>query len=324
MKRSRELRDFVLGLYHDWSAKGFPLDLISRSPDVTGIGTAPNEFLVGERFRAAMEAQEALRGPERINMTPGPVLAFEEGSVGWVIDELLIDLEPGPVVFRMTFIFHKEGDDWKIVHTHGSVGVAGVTPEVEAAIQDAIQSVADEVAEEKPDLAPMTSREGTVTIVFTDIESSTAVNESVGDDRWIALLREHNGLLREHTRKYGGEVVKSQGDGFMLAFPSARSAVDCAVAVQRGLKDIDTAEAPVRVRMGMHTGEPARDADDFYGRDVAYAARVGSAATGGEVLISSLVHSLVKPSGAFSFDGPRELELKGFDGPQPVYAVVWD
>jgi class 3 adenylate cyclase len=76
--------------------------------------------------------------------------------------------------------------------------------------------------------------------------------------------------------------------------------------------------------MGMHTGEPTRDADDFYGRDVAYAARVGSAATGGEVLISSLVHSLVKPSGAFSFDGPRELELKGFEGPQPIYAVVWD
>ena len=75
--------------------------------------------------------------------------------------------------------------------------------------------------------------------------------------------------------------------------------------------------------MGVHTGEPVRQADDFFGRDVAYAARLGAAAGGGEVLVSSLVKSLVEPSGAFSFEGPHELELKGFDGPQPAFSVVW-
>jgi class 3 adenylate cyclase len=82
-------------------------------------------------------------------------------------------------------------------------------------------------------------------------------------------------------------------------------------------------DGPIYVRMGLHTGEPIRHADDFFGRDVAYAARLGAAATGGEILVSSLVRSLVEPSGSFSFDGPRELELKGFEGPQPSFSVVW-
>ena len=114
--------------------------------------------------------------------------------------------------------------------------------------------------------------------------------------------------------------MKSQGDGFMLAFPSARRGVECAIAVQRQVVEL---EGPIRVRMGLHTGEPVRQADDFYGRDVAYAARIGAVATGGEILVSTLVKSLVEPSGSFTFEGPREHELKGFDGPQPIWAVLW-
>jgi class 3 adenylate cyclase len=75
--------------------------------------------------------------------------------------------------------------------------------------------------------------------------------------------------------------------------------------------------------MGLHTGEPQRREDDFFGRDVAYAARIGSAASGGEILVSSLVRSLVEPSGAVVFSDSRTLELKGFDGPQTVHVVDW-
>lgn len=117
--------------------------------------------------------------------------------------------------------------------------------------------------------------------------------------------------------------MKFQGDGFRLAFGSARRAVECAIALQRGLTEIDIPDAPIRVRIGVHTGEPVREADDFHGRDVAYAARVGSAAVGGEILVSSLVKSLIEPSGTFEFEGPRELELKGFEGAQSVFAVKW-
>lgn len=183
-----------------------------------------------------------------------------------------------------------------------------------------MEAIAELIEKDRPDLAPMTSAEGTVTIMFTDMESSTAANEALGDDRFLPLLIQHNDIVTKQTASHHGTVVKSQGDGYMLAFPSARRAVDCAIAVQQQVADI---AGPIRVRMGLHTGEPTRHADDFYGRDVSYAARLGAAAVGGEILVSSLVKSLVEPSGSVKFDGPRELELKGFDGPQPVFTVVW-
>jgi class 3 adenylate cyclase len=156
--------------------------------------------------------------------------------------------------------------------------------------------------------------------MFTDIENSTATNEALGDDRFLPLLMRHHDIVAAQTRAASGTVVKSQGDGFMLAFSSARRGVECAIGIQREVSALD---GPIYVRMGLHTGEPVRRADDFFGRDVAYAARIGAAASGGEILVSGLVRSLVEPSGSVSFDGPRELELKGFDGPQAVYAVEW-
>jgi class 3 adenylate cyclase len=157
--------------------------------------------------------------------------------------------------------------------------------------------------------------------MFTDMEGSTATNEAMGDDKFLPLLLRHHEIVEYRTRAAGGTVVKSQGDGFMLAFPSARRGVDCAIVVQREVTALDER---LKVRMGLHTGEPVRHSDDFFGRDVAYAARVGSAASGGEILVSSLVKSLVEPSGSYRFDGPREMELKGFEGPQPIYSVRWE
>ena len=183
-----------------------------------------------------------------------------------------------------------------------------------------VEAVLAAVEKERPNLTHQVSPEGTVTIMFTDIEGSTATNEAMGDDKFLPLLLRHNDIVNAQTRAAAGTVVKSQGDGFMLAFPSARRAVECAIGIQREVSSLD---GPIFVRMGMHTGEPIRHEDDFFGRDVAYAARLGSAASGGEILVSSLVKSLVEPSGSFSFDGPRELELKGFAGPQPTFNVVW-
>jgi adenylate cyclase len=323
VKPSRELRNVVLGWYHDVSADSVAgADLFTDSDDAVFIGTAPGELWIGGNvIRAVLAAQHEQIGPAQ--MVPGTIVAFEEGTVGWASDQCTIELANGNVLpLRMTFVFHRERGEWKIVHVHASHGVDNLEQWGED-MDLSMETIAKFIEEDRPDLAPVTSPDGTVTIVFTDIESSTAVNESVGDDRFIPILREHHELLTTNTLSRGGSVVKSQGDGFMLAFPSARRAVECAVAIQRGLSDVGSPDVPVRVRMGMHTGEPTRMADDFYGRDVAYAARLGSAATGGEILVSSLTKSLVESSGSYEFEGPRELHLKGFDGPQPVYVVHW-
>jgi class 3 adenylate cyclase len=324
MRESKELRDLVLGFYHDWAA-GDPvhMDLLSEHPDALAIGTDPREWWVGGRgIRAIWRRQlEELGGSVAIK--PGRLKCYVEGSVGWVQDDPTVTLADGTEgTWRVTFVLHKEAAAWKIVQFHASIGVANVE-HFGREVTTSIDAVADRVAKERPDLRSVASAEGTVTIMFTDIESSTALNEQVGDDRWIALHREHDRFLRGEVEAAGGTIVRSRGDGFMLAFPSARRAVECAISIQRGLAQIESAQAPVKVRMGIHTGEPVREADDFYGRDVAYAARVGAVAVGGEILVSSLVKSLVEPSGAFGFDGPRELDLKGFEGRQSLFAVRW-
>ena len=102
--------------------------------------------------------------------------------------------------------------------------------------------------------------DGTVTLLFTDIEGSTQMAEHLGDLRWLALLREHNAIVRAQIAQYGGFEVKTIGDAFMVVFGSARRALLCAIGVQQGISryGADHPEHAVRVRIGLHAGEPVR------------------------------------------------------------------
>ena len=179
------------------------------------------------------------------------------------------------------------------------------------------------IQRERPDLSSTLAADGTVTIVFTDIVDSTVLNNRLGDHAWLDLLRRHNAVIEEATAAHGGRVVETQGDGSMLAFSSARRAVACAQAIQR---EIDSAFAdaspPIRVRIGIHTGDALHEADHFFGTTVNYAARVASQALGGEVLVSNLVHELVAGGGpGIDFLESRDVELKGLDGSHRLFAV---
>jgi class 3 adenylate cyclase len=186
-----------------------------------------------------------------------------------------------------------------------------------------IAVVAASVATERPDLAPHAAADGTVTLVFTDLGDSTSLNEQLGDHAWMAVLRAHHDLVRSLVDRHGGTTVKSQGDGFMLAFPSARRAVECAVEIQRAASRQVAGDTRLRVRIGIHTGEVLRQGEDFFGRHVNLAARVAAAAAPGEILVSSLVHGLVSGDHNLRFGGQRSVELKGFEHPEPVYEVAW-
>ena len=102
-----------------------------------------------------------------------------------------------------------------------------------AGARTSIDAVAAGVQGEHPDLRAHAAPDGTVTILFSDIEGSTQMTERLGDQRWLQVLREHNRIVREQVAAHGGFEVKSQGDGFMIAFQSARRALLCAVAIQR-------------------------------------------------------------------------------------------
>jgi class 3 adenylate cyclase len=187
----------------------------------------------------------------------------------------------------------------------------------------AIDRIADDVERARPDVTRATAPNGTTTVLFTDIEGSTQLTERLGDGAWMSLLREHNRIVRAQASQHAGFEVKSQGDGFMLAFASARDALRCAIGIQQALADQESTSQELRVRIGLHTGEPVREGDDFFGKSVVLAARIAAEARGSEILVSSLVRDLTQASGEFTFEAPTDAELKGLSGMYRLSAVRW-
>lgn len=191
-----------------------------------------------------------------------------------------------------------------------------------AAVRSSIEDLADWAEVERPDLARVTP-DGRVVILFSDIEESTALNERIGDRAWVKLISSHDKLVSDLVARRSGHVVKSQGDGFMVAFSRAEQAVRCGIDLQRALrKDANRKRhEEIRVRIGIHMGRSVRRGDDLFGRNVAMAARVAAQASGGEILVSQPVRDALSGADGIRFDGGREAELKGFSGTYRLFAV---
>src|SRR5271156_3922361 len=192
-----------------------------------------------------------------------------------------------------------------------------------AAVRSSIEDLADWAEVERPDLARVTP-DGKVAILFSDVEESTALNERVGDRAWVKLIGEHDKLVRTLVKQRSGHVVKSQGDGFMIAFARAEQAVRCGIDLQHALhRDVQRKRHnDIRVRIGIHMGRSVRRGDDLFGRNVAMAARVAAQAVAGEILVSETVRDALRDCDDISFDDGREAELKGFAGTHHLYAVA--
>jgi|SRR5690625_582628 len=193
-----------------------------------------------------------------------------------------------------------------------------------AAVRSSIEELADWAAVERPDLARLTP-DGHVVILFSDIEESTALNERIGDRAWVKLIARHDEMVQRTVRQHGGHVVKSQGDGYMIAFAQPEQAVRCAIDMQRALQRRGRKpQHPIRVRIGVHMGRSVRRGDDLFGRNVAMAARVAAAADGAQILVSGAVRDAVKDCDDITVGAGRDAELKGFAGTHRLYAVDLD
>jgi class 3 adenylate cyclase len=187
-----------------------------------------------------------------------------------------------------------------------------------------IERIVSWVEAEQPDLRRASAPDGTVTLLFSDIEGSSGLTERLGDERWMELLAIHNTIVRAQLDEHGGYEVKSQGDGFMVAFPTARQAVMCAVDIQRALhRRAARSDFPIRVRIGIHTGEAIHRQRDFFGRSVVLAARIAAHAQGGEVLVSALARDLVAERGDIQLRNAGEAEFRGLDGRHRLFEVTW-
>jgi class 3 adenylate cyclase len=174
----------------------------------------------------------------------------------------------------------------------------------------------------KDDFPHETAPVCTVTILFSDMESFSRMTEQLGDREALEVIRAHNAIVRRELAAHGGREVELQGDAFLATFSNPGCALRCAIAMQKAFAAYSEAHPqPIRVRIGLHTGEVIRDADRFFGRNVIIAARIASAARGGEILMSSF---LKERGEGVRFESDRELELKGLAGRHRVCSVTWN
>ena len=166
------------------------------------------------------------------------------------------------------------------------------------------------------------------TILFTDIEGSTAMTQRLGDAKARDVLREHERIVREALKSHGGSEVKTMGDGFMASFGSAVKALECAIAIQTAFEARNASnETPIRVRIGLNAGEPIAEDDpdgrgDLFGTAVIRAARIAAMAQGGEILVANVVRELAEGKG-FMFGDRGEAPLRGFDDTVRLFEVRW-
>ena len=249
------------------------------------------------------------------------MIGWSAGSVGWmaVRGPMSVGGAP-PNCTRLTAVLVSRDDRWSITHWHMSIGIPN-QDSIGVSLPTSIDQVAAAVIESRPDLSAQASRSGEVTIVFTDIESSTELAAEMGDEPWFRLLQIHDRVLTSCVERRQGSIVKSIGDGSMLAFATVDEALRFADEARRLLRS-EAALTGIRVRMGIHVGDAIHHADDFFGTTVNFAARVASCADGGEILVSERVRHRVSDQSHFEFGTARTFPLKGIQGTHELSALI--
>jgi adenylate cyclase len=325
MEPSAELQAVVGRLFGAINARD-PVtarNLHADEAGVTFIGTDPDEWWTSyDEIMAVFETQLEEFASGEVTFSTGDIEAQSEGTVGWVACRPSLRFADGSSTgLRWTAVLHLDHGIWRFVQWHLSAGV--VNEEVVGfEMTTTIESIAAAVREERPDLNTAAAPDGTITIVFSDIEGSTEASVRLGDAEWLEVLDWHDQVVAGAVAREGGRVVKSLGDGHMLVFPTASAALRAATEIQQSLLEPHHRES-LRLRIGLHTGEVLRRADDFFGRAVIMAARVAGAARGGEILASSVVVHLTEGVGSFHFGEPRLVTLKGIPGEHKVFPLRW-
>ena len=209
----------------------------------------------------------------------------------------------------------------RVVRTASKVREHGIT----GLLQSTIDDLGAWAAEERADILNMAAPDGTVTLFFSDIEDSTSLNDRLGDRGWVRLLAAHDKVLRGRIGQHRGQVVKTAGDGFMAVFRDAEAACRTALAVQSDLArptDAVLRRHRIRVRIGVHTGQVVARDGDYFGRNVAMAARVADLADGGEVVAGDAVREHLEDDARVELVDPEVVELKGLAGEHTVWRVV--
>ena len=178
-----------------------------------------------------------------------------------------------------------------------------------------------------PAVGRMSSPDGAVTLMLSDIADAAALAAELGPDRWARLLTDHHLLVERLLAHHDGQVLKFEEDGFLASFNSAHGGLHAAIELQRmfdgGGPGGDAAAARARVRVGLHSGFVLPGSDVPLGRNVVLASRIASLAGAGEILVSSNVKQYTESDPSFRFESRGEHHLKGLVGEHTIYLVPW-
>jgi adenylate cyclase len=175
-----------------------------------------------------------------------------------------------------------------------------------------------------PDLGRLSSPDGAITLMLSDIADAPILADRLGPERWDQLLRDHHTLVEHLLAHHDGQLLRFERDGFFASFNSAHAGLHAAVELQRTFTGPATADdRAVAVRIGLHAGFVIANPDQPLGRNVVLASRVAAQAKGGEILVSSMLKQYTEGDPSFRFEPHGEHHFKGVVGEHALYSVGW-
>ena len=174
-----------------------------------------------------------------------------------------------------------------------------------------------------PALGRMSSPDGAITLMLSDIADAGAAAEELGAERWDQLVRDHHLLVEQILARHDGQVTKFQGDGFLASFGSAHAGLHAAVDLQRTFTAAPADHQSLSIRVGLHSGFVIGNPEQMMGRNVVLAARIAAQAKGGEILVSSTAKEYTETDPSFRFEAHGEYHFKGLLGEHEVFSVIW-
>jgi class 3 adenylate cyclase len=198
----------------------------------------------------------------------------------------------------------------------------GVEPPADATSIDVIASALEPLA---PAISRLSSPDGAITLMLSDIADAGSVASQLGSDRWGEVVSDHHLLVERLLAHHDGGVVKFERDGFLASFNSAHGGLHAAVELQRTFSSTgaDDGPAALALRVGLHSGFVITESDELLGRNVVLAARIAAQAEAGEILVSSTLKQYTESDPSFQFEPRGEHHFKGLLGEHLVYCVPW-
>jgi adenylate cyclase len=285
------------------------------------VGSAAEEWTYGPNAVAFIATQ--VKGLSGLRYELHTLDAYEDGPIGWVaVDATAVVKETHRVPIRMIAVCRLDEGAWRVVLWHASEPRPNDPDVMGAELTETLRDLVDAVNEgAEPIVSSSEATSSTVTLMFTDVEGSTSRAYQMGDAAWTRLLGTHFGDMERSAGANDGVVVKTLGDGAMLAFDSVAGSLRSATEIQRSLEHLETSD--VRVRIGVHTGDALRSGGDYVGQAVDKAARVAAAARPGQCLVTNAARAVLATSDEFTFGRAVVLELKGIPGTTTAYPLEW-